>query len=249
MDFQPSPERLIPDLSPAEELVVLARTLWREGYDDHLAGHITIAVGDGTLWCNPWLLTWAELLPQQVIRIDLEGEVVEGDWPVPLGIPLHLALHRARPDVGVAVHSHPRFGVVWADAARVPPVLDQSSALGGGELVLVDEYGGTVDARDAADSAIEAIGEADLALLAGHGVLVIGASVRAAHQRAVALEQRCERAWQVQALVDGPLTSPLPDSFRGAMVRSDGTRFHGFWEAAVRAELRADPDLAAAILG
>ena len=71
MDFEPTPDRLIPDLSPAEELVVMARTLWREGYDDHLAGHITIAVGDGTLWCNPWLLTWAELLPQQVIRIDL----------------------------------------------------------------------------------------------------------------------------------------------------------------------------------
>ena len=224
MDFQPSPERLIPDLSPAEELVVLARTLWREGYDDHLAGHITIAVGDGTLWCNPWLLTWAELLPQQVIRIDLEGEVVEGDWPVPLGIPLHLALHRARPDVGVAVHSHPRFGVVWADAARVPPPEKASSRS-------TSPTGFFVDARDAADSAIEAIGDADLALLAGHGVLVIGASVRAAHQRAVALEQRCERAWQVQALVDGPLTSPLPDSFRGAMVRSDGTRFHGFWEA------------------
>ena len=31
----------MPDLSPREELVILARALWREGYDDHLAGHIT----------------------------------------------------------------------------------------------------------------------------------------------------------------------------------------------------------------
>lgn len=249
MTFRPTPERLAPDLTPAEELVILARALWREGYDDHLAGHITIAAGDGTLWCNPWLLTWAELLPEHVIRIDLEGEVIAGDWPAPLGIPLHLALHRARPDVGVVVHSHPRYGVVWADLGEVPPVLDQSSALGGGELVLVDEYQGTVDDRAAADEAVASLGQADLALLAGHGVLVVGRTVRAAHQRAVALEQRCRGAWHARAVADRELVSPLPESFRRTMQASDGTRFHGFWEAAVRAELRADPALAAAVGG
>ena len=91
MDFEPTPAKLIPDMSPREELVLLARCLWREGYNDHLAGHITCNVGDGTLLCNPWLITWDELRPHQLIRIDLEGNLVEGDWPVPLGIPLHLA--------------------------------------------------------------------------------------------------------------------------------------------------------------
>ena len=42
---------------------MLARALWREGYNDHLAGHITVNLGDGTLLCNPWLLTWAEIGP------------------------------------------------------------------------------------------------------------------------------------------------------------------------------------------
>ena len=41
-------------------LLLLARALWHEGYDDHLAGHITVNQGDGTLLCNPWLLTWEE---------------------------------------------------------------------------------------------------------------------------------------------------------------------------------------------
>ena len=67
--------------------MLLARTLWREGYDDHLAGHITISSDDGTLLCNPWFLPWDEFGPDDVIRIDLDGNVVEGDWPVPLGHP------------------------------------------------------------------------------------------------------------------------------------------------------------------
>ena len=129
--FTPTPEKLMPDLTPREELVVLARALWREGYNDHLAGHITVNLGDGTLLCNPWLLTWAELRPAQVLRIDLDGRVLEGDWPVPLGIPLHLELHKLRSDVGWALHNHPLFGTVWADLAELPPILDQSSALGG----------------------------------------------------------------------------------------------------------------------
>src|SRR5271165_3292225 len=172
--FTPTAEKLVPDLTPREELVVLARALWREGYDDHLAGHITASLGDGTLLCNPWLLTWAEVRPEHVLRITLEGEVVEGEWPVPLGIPLHLELHKRRPDIGWAAHSHPRFGTVWADLGEVPEVLDQSSALGGGgQLVLVAEYSGPINAPSSAGRAIDAMGDASLALMAGNGVFVL----------------------------------------------------------------------------
>jgi ribulose-5-phosphate 4-epimerase/fuculose-1-phosphate aldolase len=172
----------------------------------------------------------------------MEGEVLEGEWPVPLGIPLHLQLHRLRSDVGWAVHNHPRFGTVWADLGEVPPILDQSSALGGGTLVLVDEYDGAVNDPDSARRAVERMGPATAALLAGHGVFVLGGSARAAHQRAVALEQRCRSEWMVRAAGgDGP--TALPAGFLEFMAASDGEGFLGFWEAAVRTELRADPSL------
>jgi L-ribulose-5-phosphate 4-epimerase len=239
-DWDPTAEKLLPDLTDREQLVLLARTLWREGYDDHLAGHITIRQPDGTLLCNPWYLLWCELRPEHVIRIDLEGRVLEGDWPVPPGIPLHLELHKRRHDVEVALHNHPRFGTIWADAGRIPPVYDQSSGLGGGEVVVVDEYRGPVNDASAAAAAVEAMGDADLALLANHGVFVLGASVRAVHQRAVALEQRCRHAWHVEALGGG---RELPEPARSFMQGSDGTRFVGFWEAMARRELAADPTL------
>ncbi|WP_029433074.1 class II aldolase/adducin family protein [Blastococcus sp. URHD0036] len=242
MSFVPTADKLIPELTPAQEIVVLARTLWREGYNDHLAGHITYNLGDGTLLCNPWLLTWAEFRPQDVIRIDLEGNLVEGDWPVPLGIPLHLELHRARPGVQVALHNHSQFGTVWADMGEVPPVYDQSSSLGGGDLVLVDEYDGGVDNSQAAAKAVAAMGEAELALLAGHGVFVLGSTIRAVHQRAVALEQRCRTAWMVRASGSTAGTR-LPDWYLERSAQADGNRFKGFWEASVRAELVREPTL------
>ena len=240
MTFQPSADRLLPQLDVRTEMVLLARTLWREGFDDHLAGHITVNQGDGTLLCNPWLLTWEEFRPQDVIRIDLDGNVVEGDWPVPLGIPLHLELHRARPDVQVAVHHHPRWGTVWADLGRLPGRYDQSSVLGGGQAALVDEYAGTVNDASSAAKAIASMGDAELAILAHHGVFVLGGSIRAAHQRAVAFESRCRTAWLTDVAGGG---EELPPAVVDFFERGDGEGFLGFWEAAARRELRADPSL------
>ena len=242
MDFTPTADKLAPELSAREEIVVLARALWREGYNDHLAGHITVNVGDGTLLCNPWLVTWEELRPSQVIRIDLEGRVVEGDWPAPLGIPLHLELHKQRPGVKWAVHNHPPYSTVWADMGEIPPILDQSSSLGGGELTLVNEYTGPVNDPASARAAVTQMGSATAALLCGHGVFVLGGSARAVFQRSVALEQRSHRAWCVRA-AGSTAETVLPQGFLDFMAGTDGEGFIGFWEAAVRAELRADPDL------
>ncbi len=242
MGFSVSPEHLMPDLSTRQEMVVLARALWREGWNDHLAGHITVALDDGTLLCTPWLLTWEEFTSADILRIDRDGGVIEGEWPVPPGIPLHLELHKMRSDVTWAVHNHPLYATIWADIAECPPVLDQSSALGGGALVLVNEYRGPVNDPASARRAIEEMGSAHLALLAGHGAFVVGGSARAVHQRGVALEQRCQRSYMARA-IGGGAHSLLPESFRSAMVASDGEGFVGFWEAAVRVELRADPAL------
>ncbi|WP_007509552.1 class II aldolase/adducin family protein [Pseudofrankia saprophytica] len=243
MTFIPTAEKLMPELTTREEIVLLARALWREGYNDHLAGHITALQPDGTLLCNPWLVRWDELRPEQIIRIDLDGKLLEGDWPVPLGIPLHLALHAARTDVTWAVHNHPLYGTVWADLGEIPPIYDQSSALGGGgDLVLVNEYEGPVNDLATARGAVDALHGGHLALLAGHGVFVLGTSARALFQRAVALEQRCQRAWHVRALGAAP-APVLPTGFLNHMKNSDGNGFIGFWESAVRAELRADPTL------
>lgn len=247
MTFTPTSDRLIPELTPSEEIVLLGRTLWNEGYRDHLAGHITYNLGDGTLLCNPWLLTWDEMRPDDIVRIDLDGNLIAGNWPVPLGIPLHLALHRMRPDVQFAVHNHSEYGTVWSDIKEVPPAYDQSSSLGGGDLVLVDEYDGAVNSMEAAAKAVRAIGDAERALLSGHGVFVIGDTARAVFLRAVALEQRCKNAWMVR-VAGGPDKTSLPDWWLDRQFQNDGNGFHGFWESAVRSALRNDVGLTETIL-
>jgi len=95
---------------------------------------------------------------------------------------------------------------------------------------------------DSAMAAATAMGDADMALLANHGVFVTGKSIRAVHQRAVALEQRCQHAWYVESIGGGtPLASQVQERFRN----SDGDGFIGFFEAMARRELRKDPSILA----
>lgn len=234
----PRKKPLLPELSPRAELALLCHLLFAEGYDDHIAGHISYRQPDGTLLINPWELAWDELTASDILRLDNEGRVVEGHWNVTPAINLHLEIYSRRQDVNVIIHNHSRFGTVWANARRVPPVYDQTSAQVNGEIVLYDEYNAAVsDAAEGADCA-EALGDAKWALLANHGVLVVARDIRQAHLRALTLEWRCRQAWRVEALGGGrPIRDEVVDQVGGMI---DGNGFPFLWEAMARKAIRSD---------
>lgn len=241
----PNPGRypLLPELTPHQELALLCRTLHREGYDDHIAGHITLAQPDGTFLVNPWELTWDEVTAADIIRVDTSGAVVEGDWNVTPAIGLHLAVHRQRHDLKVVLHNHPRWGLVWSASGRVPPIYDQTSGQVAGDPVFYDEYAGTVDGASEAEAAASALGNEKWAILKNHGVFVVGKDVRQAHLRAITLEHRCRLAWHVETLGTGqPITDP--ETLKVAQM-SDDLGFPFLWEAMARKEIRLD----ASVLG
>jgi ribulose-5-phosphate 4-epimerase/fuculose-1-phosphate aldolase len=232
---------LLPPLTQKAELALLCRALYREGYADHIAGHISIKQPDGTLLVNPWELAWDEVTASDMIRVDRQGAVIEGDWNITPAISLHLAIHRRRDDVGVIIHNHAQFGTLWANAKRVPPVFDQTSSYVDGELVLFDEFTGTVDGEDAADGCAGALGNAKWALLANHGVLIVADDVRQAHLRAVTLEWRARQAWHLAAIGGGVPMSEVQAQAVGGRVDSEGFPF--LWEAMARREIKLEPEV------
>lgn len=236
----PNPGRypLLPELNAHQEVALLCRMLHREGYDDHIAGHITLAEDDGTYLVNPWELAWDEITADDIIRVDSKGAIIEGEWNVTPAIGLHLEVHQRRHDLRVVIHNHSRWGLVWSASGRVPPIYDQTSGQVAGDPVFYDEYAGTVDGTSEAKAAAEALGDAKWALLKNHGVFVVAKGVRQAHLRAITLEHRCRLAWQVEALGEGhPITDP--ESLRVAQM-SDELGFPFLWEAMARREIRLD---------
>lgn len=241
--YAPRPGRtpLLPELNERQQLALLCRALAREGYDDHIAGHITLRLADGTYLANPWELSWGELTASDILRLDAAGQVIEGEWNITPAINLHLDIHAEREDIRVVLHNHPQWGSVWAGAGRIPPIYDQTSALVDTDPVLYDEYRGTVDDDALGQAAASALGAHKWALLANHGVVVVGSSIRQIHLRAITLEWRCRLAWRIEALGGGrPLDAEIA---RATGQRTDGHGFPFLWEAMARAEIRRDPSV------
>ena len=238
--YAPRPGRrpLLPELSPRAQVALMCRMLFQEGWNDHIAGHITVREDDGSILTNPWELAWDEVTAGDIVRLDHTGQVVDGDWNVTPAIGLHLQLHALRPDAAVVVHNHAHWSGIWANMQRIPPVYDQAGGYVDGPLPLFDEYAGTFEDEDKTLAAAKALGDAKWALLANHGALVVGKDLRQAHLRVITLEWRARRAWEVEIAGGG---RALNDEQIAAIALPDANGFPFLWEAMARRELRRDP--------
>lgn len=59
-------------------MALLCRVLFQEGYNDHIAGHVTYRQDDGTMLVNPWELAWDEVCASDILTIDANGKVLDG---------------------------------------------------------------------------------------------------------------------------------------------------------------------------
>src|SRR3954447_848583 len=122
-------------LTPPEQLACALRILSKLGYNESFAGHITWQEpGQDTMWCNPASRWWQEVRASDICRVTLDGEVVEGRWPVTDAIFIHTELHKVRPDARVIVHGHPHHGTLLAAVPAPARITHQAGCVFDGEL-------------------------------------------------------------------------------------------------------------------
>ncbi len=228
-------------LNQRARLALLHRILHSEGYRDGTnAGHISQRLEDGTILITPDEWAWDEMRASYLAHIDAEGNVIEGDWTVnKAASTLHLALHSQRQDVEVAVHHHPEWALVWAATHRLPPIYDQLSALTKDDLILYDDFRGNVTTEDVAVENVRAMEGSTKALLANHGVFVVGHTVPQVHLRCISLEHRCKLAYKVETLGGGVAVRPEVRAKLSGRV-DDGYIWPNNFESAARREMRKD---------
>jgi L-fuculose-phosphate aldolase len=130
-----------------------------------------------------------------VLVVDAEVDPIAGDG-VPSSESLcHMAVYRARPDVGAVVHTHSVHASAFAVAGLpIPCILDEQVVMLGGTIE-VAEYAASAS-QALADAAVAALGERAAVLLRHHGVLGIGADV----EEACVVAELVERVAQIRAL-------------------------------------------------
>ena len=232
------------DVTPRQELALLARVLHTEGYDDHLAGHITSRQPDGTFLVNPMGLAWDELLSRRRGQDGHRGQPDRGGLdhlaggPPARRPPSASGQRRGRHSQPSA--AGPRSGPT---ATAYPPSMTRRVPCTGARSPSTPRSTAPSTRRANALEVVEALGGADVALMVNHGVLVIGKDIREAYLRAAVLEWRSRQAWHVEALGSGvPMRDDVAGAF-GALIATSSAKgnFDNWFAAGARRALRYDP--------
>lgn len=186
-----------------------AKRMWKAGLVVGSAGNISVRAPDPERWIiTPSSIAYDVLTPEDVVVIDADEDLVEGERAPSFETPVHLAVYRARPDVGAVVHTHSRYATIMALLRRpIAPVLDEMVVYLGGQ-VEVARYG-TSGSAELAKNVVDALGDRSAVLLASHGVLTTGKDLTKAYKNAELVEHVAHVV--VTAMQLGGELTPLPD--------------------------------------
>ena len=82
----------------------------------------------GLVVIKPSGVGYEVMKPEDMVVVDLDGNVVEGSLRPSSDTPTHLVLYRAFPEIGGVVHTHSTYATAWAQAGRDIPNIGTTHA-------------------------------------------------------------------------------------------------------------------------
>ena len=171
----------------------------------------------GRVVIKPSGVAYDVMQPEDMVVVDLEGNVIEGKWNPSSDTATHLALYRHYPTLGGVVHTHSTHATAWAQAGLAIPALGTTHA---------DYFFGDIPCTRALTEAevqgeyelntgkviIETIGECEPLHTPGivvwqHGPFAWGKNAHEAVHNAVVLEEVAKMAWIARGI--NPQLQPI----------------------------------------
>src|SRR5256885_10226622 len=113
-----------------QQLVDAIRMLERAGYIDH-NGHCSARRDADSFYINSGASVRGALTVDDIVTVDLAGNLVDGTARPPLEYHIHSEIYRARPDVNAVMHTHPQWSTfLTMTGVKYQPVYAQGVLLG-----------------------------------------------------------------------------------------------------------------------
>lgn len=186
-----------PDRVLKQRLVDAIRMLEQAGIIDH-SGHCSTRRDEGTFYINSGASVRGALSIDDIVTVDLDGNLVEGSARPPLEFHIHSEIYRSRPDVNAVMHTHPRWST-FLTIAGVPfqPVYAQGALLG--DVTLMDSPL-SINTKAMGQTLAATLGQGRAVLLKAHGVVVVGADVIETFALAAYVEENAYRQYMAMQI-------------------------------------------------
>jgi len=166
-------------------IIAVTRSLDEAGLVPNKSGNVSCRSSGGFL-ITPAGVPYAELVPEQIVELspdgspDPAGPRPSSEWR------MHEAIYALRPDAEAIVHTHSPAATTLACAGRGIPAFHYMIALAGGDIRCMPYA--TFGTAELAVTAVRGLEDRRATLLANHGVIALGASLRDAHAVASEVE-------------------------------------------------------------
>jgi L-fuculose-phosphate aldolase len=200
-----------PPWSLRQKLALSCRILAAEGHESALAGQIT-ARGErpGTYWMLSFGLGFDEARASNIVLVDDDLELLEGDGMVNPSNRFHLWIYRHRPEVSAIIHTHPPFCSALSVTGQPLIAAHMDTAMFYEDCAFLPEWPGPPIGDEEGRIIHDALGDKRAILLAHHGQLVATATIEEAAVLAIFIE----RAARMQVLAQSIGTvKPIDPAF------------------------------------
>ena len=109
----------IPYPSDAEAIaaiIEIGKKLYAKGMVASNDGNISVRVGKDAVWITPTGVSKGELVPDILLKLNLDGKIIEGSSKKSTETAMHLRMYKENGEIRTVVHAHPAFATAFAVA-------------------------------------------------------------------------------------------------------------------------------------
>lgn len=211
-----------------DEIATCTRLLVMQGIMD-FSGHVSARMpGTDRVLIQPRDTSRAALTADDILVVDLDGKILEGQGPAPSETALHTAVYRARPDALAVCHGHPSISTLFSVVDR-PLVAVRNFAY---RFDGVPIHPDTTHIRSVEQGRAlsQTLGSHNVCLLRGHGTVVVSSSMQELFMDCLDFEENARCLLYASALGPVlPITKEEVTELRASYGRS-GYRVGKLWE-------------------
>ncbi len=184
-----------------EEMILVGRALYNRGLIAGSTGNLSVRLKGGKFLVTPTRRNKIFLRKEDLLVVNKEGRVVEGEGKPTSEISMHLSIYERRPDISAIVHAHPPYTVALSmvDFRLDYPFLPEAIPL----KIGIAPYS-TPGTREVPESILSILPQCRVIILERHGAVALGKDLFEAFDLMDNLEHIAQICWTARCL--GPIT-------------------------------------------
>jgi ribulose-5-phosphate 4-epimerase/fuculose-1-phosphate aldolase len=178
---------MLTDREAKQQIVQIVNELFAIGLLTATGGNVSATSPEtGTIWVTPSRLYKGGLSEADLVRIDGNGNVVEGERVPSIEWQMHFASYAARPGTAGAIHTHAPIATAFGITGQVFPPINTDAVFLRDTVIVPWIMPGSRELADAVGKALEV---SRGCFLQNHGLMTVGADLRKAATWAMMLEE------------------------------------------------------------